>query len=412
MRLLIYGHHSDTGFGRVTKEIGERLVRAGIDVRVLAMNHRGEPVKGDLAGRVYPLGFLEQHFNNLSARAIDGTLWERLTDDEWKPDGILAVADVSGLLGYIGPHFEAWRTVPIWHYCPIEGDNLQPLWRQLWQVIQPVAMSDYGARVIGEHIGREVPRIYHGVDSDTFHPATPGNPLHVQGTTLRSKDDCKELFGVTPDRKVLFRADRNAKRKRYDLLLRAFGEIAAADESVDLVLHCLPHDAEGIDLRQEIMRLPEDIAPRVKFTNMHDTFRGLDDEGLCALYNAADIYVSTTGGEGFGLTLAESIASGTPVVTTGWAAEVEVVGPGGVIVPPLHDSYGEPVRDHSAYGMDWAVPDPRAFVEPVLNLLAKPGVRRSLAADGRLHVKRSFSWDECATAFLDLITTPVAEAAA
>jgi glycosyltransferase involved in cell wall biosynthesis len=412
VRLLIRGHWSHTGFGVVTEALGSRLLALGVDVRVLAVNHRGEPVKGPLAGRVWPDEALSSYGLKPSVGSITGELWRTLDpDDEWQPDAILAIADVSGLLGYVTGAIEAWRTVPVYHYCPIEGDNLPPMWRQLWDLFQPVAMSDYGARVIGDHIGRAVPRIYHGVDAETFRPVTMSDPLIVDGKTLRSQDDCKAWMGFPTDRKMLLRADRNAVRKRYETLLRAFVDIARADPLVDLVLHCRPIDPEGIDLWQEIGRMPEDIRERVKFTNAHDTFKGLSREGLAALYNAADVYISTTGGEGFGLTLAEAMACGTPVVCTDWAAEREVVGDGGVLVPPLHDAYGQPVRDHSKFGMDWALPDARGFVEPTLRLLSKPAQRRAIGALGRLHVKRSFSWDTAAAEFLDLFTEPLEAAA-
>lgn len=406
MRLLIFGHYSHTGFGVVTEALATRFLAAGLDVRIMAINHRGEPITGPLAGRVWPDSSIGQYVNRHTGRAIDGSLWRHFDpEDDWKPDAVLVVADVSGLLGYVGQWLEPWTTVPVYHYCPIEGDNLPPLWRQLWSTFRPVAMSDYGARVISEHIGKPVPRIHHGVDTDTFYPISPSRPLRWDGGTFRSREDCKEKFGLDPKRKVMFRADRNAIRKNYDALIRAFGDIAAADPDVDLVLHCLPVDVEGIDLYQEVLRLPEAMRDRVKWTQAHDTFRGLPREGLCALYNAADLYVSTTGGEGFGLTLAESMACGVPVVTTGWAAEVEVVGPGGVLVPPLHDSYGEPVRHHSKYGMDWAVPDARGFVAPVLDLLARPSRRRSLGVEGRMHIQRSYSWDTAAAEFLELFAT-------
>jgi glycosyltransferase involved in cell wall biosynthesis len=271
-------------------------------------------------------------------------------------------------------------------------------------------MSDFGQRVISGLIGSDVPRIYHGVDTETFHPVSPGHPLRTD-RTLRTKDDCKAWLGFEPGRKMLLRADRNVVRKNYDVLLSAFVDIARADPDVDLVLHCRPIDNEGIDLWQEILRMPEDLRSRVKFTNAHDTFKGLTTEGLAALYNAADLYVSTTGGEGFGLTLAEALACGTPVVATGWAAEIEVIGDGGIIIPPLHDSYGQPVRYHSRFGMDWAVPDGRAFVEPIVRLLARPAHRRALGTAGRLHVQRSFSWDTAADQFLDVLGVPDAAAA-
>ena len=418
MKLLMWGHWSHTGFGTVTEAIGSRLVALGVDVRVLAVNHRGEPVRGGLAGRVWPTNIFGDNFGgNISAEAISGDLWERLDpEDIWKPDAVLVISDISGLLGHMGQMTQSklaiWQSVPVYHYCPIEGDNLPPSWAQIWNIVQPVAMSDYGARVIGEHIGRPVPRIYHGVDTETFHAATPGNPIRFEGGVLRSKEDCKSKFGMDPARKVLLRADRNAQRKFYYRLFEAFVMIARADPLVDLVLHCRAIDPEGVDLIQEQLRMPEDVRDRVKWTGAHDTFKGLTQAGLAALYNAADLYISTTGGEGFGLTLAESLACQTPVIVTDWAADAETVGDGGVLIPPLTDSYGEPVKFHSGYGMDFAVPDPKAFVQPTLDLLAHPGHRKALGSAGRLHVKRSFSWDETAASFLSLLSTPSLEAVA
>ena len=414
MRLLVYGHWSHTGFGVVTEALGTRLVNMGVDVRVLAMNHRGEPVKGPLANRVYPLGLLEQHFNRPHVLAVNGVLWQALDhEDDWRPDAVLVIADVSGLRGYVSDDFDAWKDIPAYHYCPIEGDDLPPLWRGIWSLVQPVAMSDYGARVMGELLGREVPRIFHGVDTESFYPVSPGKPIRWDGGTLRSKADCKDKFGIPATTNVLLRADRNVVRKNYDALLRSFAQVAQAEPDTWLVLHCRPIDRDGQDLRQELTKLPDDVRTLVKFTDAHDTFRGLPVAGLNALYNAADVYVSTTGGEGFGLTLAESLAAGVPVVTNGYAAEVEVVGPGGVIVPPLTDRYGDVITFYNpVFGMAWSKADERAFTPAVIDLLRNPKRRRELGDAGRLHVKRSFSWDDAASRFLELLTLKPAEVAA
>jgi len=409
MRLLVWGHYSATGFGTVTTELVSRFLAAGHDVRVLAVNHRGEPVRGALAGRVWPTNiFGDGYGGNISADAILGGFWKRLDPtDEWNPDAGLVIADVSGLLGHMGRVSEAvletWRSIPILHYCPIEGDNLTPSWRPLWEIVRPVAMSDYGQRVISGHIGRWVPRIYHGVNTTVFRPVSLRDPLVIDGKRLTNKDACKGLFGLA-GRKIILRADRNTTRKFYPALIEAFVPIAARDPDVDLLLHCEATDNTGFDLIAEVQRLPAEIreGKRVWFTGMHDTFVGLDQDRLVALYNAADVYVSTTGGEGFGLTLAEAAACEVPIVCSDWAAESEVIGPGGIMVPPLHDSYGEPVRYRSTYGMDWAVPDPKGFVEPVLTLLSKPARRREMGAAGRKHVERSFSWDTASAEFLAL----------
>lgn len=402
MRLLLFGHYSHTGFGVVTEALGKRFIEAGHDVRVMAMNHRGEPVRGPLAGRVWPTSVLEGYVKNPTGAAIDGTLWTRLDPtDDWKPERVLVIADMSGLLGYIANNVEPWQTLPVYHYCPIEGDNLPPVWRAVWQLVRPVAMSKYGQRVIGDLIGAPVPLVYHGVEADIFRPAKMHDPLIVAGKRLGTKEACKAHFGIDPSRNIILRSDRLVERKFYDRFVTAMADVVRADPSVDILIHCAPQDG-NLDLLQEMLRQPEDIRGRFMSTSSHDTFRGLATPELVALLNAADLYVSTTGGEGFGLNLAESLACEVPVVVTDWAAEGEVVAEGGVLVPPLQDAYGESVRYHSSYGMDWAVPDPKAFVAPVLSLLAKPARRRALGAEGRAHVLRSFSWDTAATQFLAL----------
>jgi glycosyltransferase involved in cell wall biosynthesis len=402
----MYGHWSHTGFGVVTEALGSRFVAAGVDVRIMAMNHRGEPVKGALAGRVWPTSVLEQYVKDPCGAAITGALWRTLDkSDEWKPDVVLVVADMSGLLGYMSGGVPPWRTVPVYHYCPIEGDNLVPMWRQVWELVQPVAMSRYGQRVIAEHIDRPVPMVYHGVDTETFRPASLADPLRVDEKRISTKDAAKLHLGLDPARNVILRSDRLVERKFYDRFLTAMAEVVKRSPNTDILIHCAPQDGQ-MDLVQELLRLPEEVRDNFKSTNAHDTFQGFSTAELVVLLNAADLYVSTTGGEGFGLNLAEALACEVPVVVSDWAAEGEVVGDGGIRIPVLHDSYGEPVRYHSTYGMDWAVPDPKAFVGPVLELLNRPARRRALGAAGRTHVTHNFNWDIAAAQFLALFEEP------
>ncbi len=94
------------------------------------------------------------------------------------------------------------------------------------------------------------------------------------------------------------------------------------------------------------------------------------DEQMPAYYSLADVYVSPSLLEGFGLPLAEVLACETPVVTTNAGTAVEVVGPGGILVPPR---------------------DPIAFASAVSDLLKDASLRRKLGKRGREYVVSNFS---------------------
>lgn len=433
MRLLLVGHYSATGFGTVTQRLGEEFLARGLDVRIIAVNYRGEPIDGPLAGRVWRAGLGNDLFgSDIIPAAITGDLWPKFGHPRWTPEAMLVISDFTGLMSHLGPRLHpAWLSVPVFHYMPIEGDNLPVEWGEIWNApamhqtvpepfrrpdiaFHPVAMSRYGAKVIGALTGRDVPVIYHGTDTDVFRPVSATDPIRFEGKTLRTREDCRAAFEIAPDAKVILRTDRNVTRKFYYRFAELVTLLAPRVPNLKAVVHCAPVDpADGLNFYQEIGRQPPEVWPLFGLTNAHDTWRGLPIEGMVALYNAADLYVSTTGGEGFGLNLAESLACGVPVVVTDWAADAETVGPGGVLVPPLADSYGDPVRFHSQYGMDWAVPDPRAFVEPIVHLLDKPHRRKAMGEAGRAHVRRSFSWATAADQFIDLFAAAVpAEAAA
>jgi len=91
----------------------------------------------------------------------------------------------------------------------------------------------------------------------------------------------------------------------------------------------------GINLLPEIMKLGLGEAIRWPDRSMiaegvpewagDDYVGGWD---MVKLYNAADVLLFCTGGEGFGLPLIEAQACGIPVVTTDYAAAPEQVGAG------------------------------------------------------------------------------------
>jgi len=97
-------------------------------------------------------------------------------------------------------------------------------------------------------------------------------------------------------------------------------------------------------------------------------------EDLPALYNAADLFVSPSLYEGFGLPPLEAMACGTPVITSNTSSLPEVVGDAGIMVDP--------------YDVD-------GLSKAMYEVLTNDGLREELRKKG-LERAKLFSWKECA----------------
>lgn len=410
MRLLVFGDLAATGFGTVTMNLGREMLDMGHDLRFVSQNDLGE-LPEPFASRTFSvneqrLGWMnaiELYEHGIAAGLIDGTLW----DDKWTPECVLLTGDFYAARGLVFRHEndeKAFRGIPAMHYAPIEGEGLPPSWRALWEFVRPVAMSDFGAREIAKVMGYLPPVIYHGVDTQTFFPATPKNPIRLGGMTLRDKSECKAYFRIPPQARVLLRTDRNMPRKDYAGLMWSLAPVLAERPDVILLMHCKIMD-EGGDIRDSHSSIEakygKNVALRMKLTGFPDKGIGFPRELLNALYNCADLYVSVSS-EGFGLTIAEAIACGVPAVGQDYSSVPEVIGPAGRTVRVR----GE-IRN--PYAHNWGVIDERAFAKAVGELLDNPAELAVLGAKGPYHVTATMQWKRTAEQFIEQAERTVAE---
>jgi glycosyltransferase involved in cell wall biosynthesis len=107
----------------------------------------------------------------------------------------------------------------------------------------------------------------------------------------------------------------------------------------------------------------------------------IPEADLPALYGAAEAFILPSLYEGFGLTLLESMACGTPVVYARSGAMPEVAGVAGLAFDPL---------------------DVREMAAALSTVLAEPELRWQLSAAGRERV-RQFTWERAGRLFQDAI---------
>lgn len=393
MKLLWLGDAADTGFGTVTRELGRRLLAAGHDVRFLLQNMTWEPLPEPFASRSWNRDLLQPQ--SLGRLAADGF------QDGWKADATLILADFAAARTIVSWNEEAWaKARNVWHYVPVEGHDLPPLWAKMWQGIAPIAMTRFGADEITKITKRPTPYIYHGVDTDVFHPASPDHPIIGQHReALVSKRDCKISFGLDPDETILLRTDRHMPRKGYNVMLRAIAPVLRERDGVKLVIHCRAQDFGG-NLPDTLSKFDGDVLNDIVLTNGHDTWKGIPLNVMAALYNAADVYLNS-GSEGFGLAVAEALACGVPVLGVNYSSLPEVVGPAGRLI-------GYDLVDN-IYDHYWAYPKEQPY-RTALRKMLYPGEAARLGALGPEHVKR-FNWDEAAPLFVALFESTAAAAA-
>jgi glycosyltransferase involved in cell wall biosynthesis len=183
-------------------------------------------------------------------------------------------------------------------------------------------------------------------------------------------------------------------RKGYDSLIRAMAPVLRERPAMRLIIHCRSRDFGGY--MPDIISKYPDVADRI----LNPQWGAMPRNVLVTLYNAADIYVSTSA-EGFGLTIAEAIACGVPAVGLDYSAVPEVIGPAGVVVPVGR------LLDNE-YGHHWALPDEAEFSRAVGYLMDHPQKRVAAGATGPYHVARNFRWDVAAERMIGIASKALA----
>jgi glycosyltransferase involved in cell wall biosynthesis len=120
------------------------------------------------------------------------------------------------------------------------------------------------------------------------------------------------------------------------------------------------------------------------------SIRGLPDRLLWAAYQLAHCTVFPSLNEGFGLPVAESLAAGTPVVTSGFGSTRDIVAPHGV---PLGGLFVDPRVDDS-------------LTDALQTMLTDPETYERLRAETSEHLTRT--WDDYAEELWSFLVAGVA----
>ena len=373
MHVLWVSDSPDTpsGFGNVTRYVCEGLVKRGHQVSILGWQTRE---LGQWNGcKLYP---------TQSDRLGGDALFPLLV--RTRPEIVIALADVWWLPYFGAPHVRRQMELtdtPWLLYFPIDGDSgndrLPPSWLEmLHQADVPVSMSQYGQRV-AKNCGIQCEYIPHGVDLDVFRPPA-------------DREAAKAKLGYA-GKFVVLSDSRNQPRKMLPRLLDVFAKFAAGRPDALLHLHTDVNDefthsiVNSYDVLADVRHLG--LEEKVRFTPgfVMKKGHGLPLNELAKYYQAADVHLLASSGEGFGLPTLQAAAAGAVPMACAYSASKE-----------LTDGHGEPLPvaewTENEFGIRRALID----IEQAAAILALYYDDRGLLRDRSIqsrHFAEAYGWE-------------------
>jgi D-inositol-3-phosphate glycosyltransferase len=276
--------------------------------------------------------------------------------------------------------------VPIIGYMPVDGGNLDPeAMTELNKLHAAVWYTGFGYRAAcaaGFTGRRQI--IPHGIDTEVFQPV--------------DRYAARRRLGLQVPRDVFIvgNINRNQPRKRLDLTIQIFAAWTKAHNitNAHLLLHCAQKDT-GWDLRRVAGYYG--VADRLILTGAEDIRDLQEAPRMKDIYNCLDVQMTTTLGEGWGLTTMEGMACGIPQIVPDSSALGEWAKPA-VKIPCSRTLI------HPEINTTGALVDEAPFVDALQALYHSKATRSRLAAQGLEHVFREeFRWKNVARKFRALL---------
>ena len=202
------------------------------------------------------------------------------------------------------------RFVP---WFPVDHEPIPPGVVDMLKVaFYPIAMSKSGQAAANE-AGIKTGYVPHGVDRSIFKP--------------RHRSLARKTLGFPKDDFIVSLIGMNKgipSRKALTQQLEGFARFAKGKKDVRLYLHTLmTPEMQGYNLHEVCAALG--ITDQLMTPDQFQYTMGYPRYFIADVYNASDVCLHATMGEGFGCGIIEAQACGTPVIIGGWTSMTELL---------------------------------------------------------------------------------------
>ena len=293
-----------TGFARVSRALVKQLQKK-FDITVLDWYEE----KDSFVGGVKVLG----KKSNTDVLAV-----ERLLELYGDYDAIFMLNDVWNIAKYLSAlkrHNKTDSIPKIVAYFPVDAEGHSPEWYKDFDIVTaPVTYTEFASAEVSKASGIVPDVIAHGIDSDIFFKSmTTKDAIREH---VYNSDQFSDAF-------VFFNGNRNQPRKKIDITVRAFAEFLklTGAKNAWLHLHCGLVDY-GFNIPELVERFG--VSGRIIVSGMTNGMQNVSSELLNLYYNACDVGLNSSVGEGWGLLSAECGVTGTPQIVPDHSACAEL----------------------------------------------------------------------------------------
>lgn len=340
------------------RELAAQLRQLGHDVRILAPGrHRGQRDDVLIVGRAVPVrgngSVARISFGPQVASVVGRALREATPDIIHVHEPLVPSVSMHAVLQANAPVVATFhsnvgreRISSLWY--KLAAPMVRPVWNRL---ARRVAVSEAARHSVTSRMGDgDLVIVPNGVNVDRFATARPA--------------------ALPPGRHLLF-VGRLEERKGFPVAVAAFAQLAKVYSDLRLLVIGDGSERDAVDDLEPAVRSRVEMLGRV------------DDDRLASYLKAATLYLGpATGGESFGIVLAEAMAAGLPIV----ASDI--------------DGYRDVARD----GLEALLVPPGdvdALVAAVREILDDGRLAASLGSAGARRA-RDFDWDSVTARLVDV----------
>ena len=361
----------NTGYGKQTRFIINHLIEHG--TKVIMFRSSPEPKENiyldEKFKKLYIKDFQYDKYDNFGFQQIN-KLTEKLDIDL-----IYALMDLC----WVPDEPEITKCPKILHvpidHTPLYTDEI----KKLSYFDYLFTMSDFGKKQL-DKLGFLNTSIYHTLDIDI--------PLYDKLIARKELNIPEEYFTVL----LIGSNSQYPSRKHFDLQIQAFVEFQKLVPNSILIINTdLIPTFSGININTII-----------DYYNLHNNVlqapNNMDEKTLYKLYNASDVLLHATGGEGFGVCIIEAQYNLCPVITTRFSSMPELT-VNGISTEKacdqlLYDTQPWINKKWSNSGFFRAVPNIENVKNALLNIYHRnPKITKYLGEVGRNYVQKYFSPD-------------------